>query len=319
MAEALFQVHSSLAGEFTKVLAEHFTGLAARLAEELRRQKDRQAEGAAGEMSRRADELRQQLRRIARSGSLDEWAGAVLDAAAGGDVPCALFTVDGSSLRCAGVRHVIAAAPAGLSVPLAEAPAFAGVMASGDALVTVAEPGELSPPVSSLFRAGGGERAHLFPVLARRGCVAILCAQPAGGTGAFLEPVALVAGLAYPEPAPAASLVTIAAREESREPAALRAALPEAEGDRHRRARRFSQVQVAGMRLHKAAAVRRGRIAGDLYAALKQEIDTGREVYRRQFLADSPTMVDYFHRELVRTLANGQDSLLGPGYPGPLS
>lgn len=318
LAEALFQVHSSLAEEFTKVLANHFNGLETHLAEELRRDRESQAAAAAGAMSRRADELRQQIRRIGRSGSLTEWSAAVLDAAASEDVPCALFAVGGSSIRCMGARNAIAPAPPDLSVPLSEAPAFAGVLASGDAVVTVAEPGELSPGISALFRSGGGERAHLFPVLARRGCVAILCAQPAAGAGAFLEPIALVAGLAYPEPAPPAPLVTIAVEGAGRERPAGRVELPEPEGERHRNAQRFSRVQVAGIRLHRAAAVRSGRAAGDLYAALKQEIDTSREAYRRQFLADSPTMVDYFHQELVRTLANGQDSLLGPGYPGPL-
>jgi hypothetical protein len=29
-------------------------------------------------------------------------------------------------------------------------------------------------------------------------------------------------------------------------------------------------------------------------------------------------MVDYFHIEAVRTLANDDESLLGPEYPGPL-
>jgi hypothetical protein len=32
----------------------------------------------------------------------------------------------------------------------------------------------------------------------------------------------------------------------------------------------------------------------------------------------SPTMVDYFHAELVRTLANDNSGWLGGGYPGRL-
>jgi len=30
-------------------------------------------------------------------------------------------------------------------------------------------------------------------------------------------------------------------------------------------------------------------------------------------------MIDYFHVELVRTLANDDASMLGPDYPGPLA
>ena len=35
-------------------------------------------------------------------------------------------------------------------------------------------------------------------------------------------------------------------------------------------------------------------------------------------MTSSPTMVDYLHLELVRSLANDDAILLGPNYPGPL-
>jgi len=80
----------------------------------------------------------------------------------------------------------------------------------------------------------------------------------------------------------------------------------------------FARLQVAEMRLHKAPAVQDGRARRDLYNALKPEIEAGREAFRAQFLSASPSMVDYFHRELVRTLANEDAALLGKDYPGPL-
>ena len=90
------------------------------------------------------------------------------------------------------------------------------------------------------------------------------------------------------------------------------------EQDLHLKAQRFARVQVAEMRLYKAQAVRNGRSSRDLYASLKVEIDSGRDAFRRQFVDKSKTMVDYFHLELVRTLANDDVALLGPEYPGPL-
>jgi hypothetical protein len=86
----------------------------------------------------------------------------------------------------------------------------------------------------------------------------------------------------------------------------------------HLRAQRFARVQVAEMRLYKAQAVKNGRLNADLYSCLKHEIDTGREAFRRDFLSASPSMADYFHLELVQTLANDDAALLGKEYPGPM-
>jgi hypothetical protein len=96
------------------------------------------------------------------------------------------------------------------------------------------------------------------------------------------------------------------------------AKLPKDEQEMHARAQRFARVRVAEMRLYRAQAVKQGRDAGDLYAALQKEIESGREQFRQDFLS-TPTMIDYFHVELVRTLANDDASMLGPDYPGPLA
>ena len=73
------------------------------------------------------------------------------------------------------------------------------------------------------------------------------------------------------------------------------------------------------MRLYKSRQVRSGRADRNLYGALKEEIETSREAFRRQFLAASPSMADYLHQEFVRSLSNDDPSLLGPDYPGPLA
>lgn len=314
LADVLFQLQASLAEEFTNVLAGHFSRFEAALGKELRRETESlAAEAAARERARAAERLREHARRIARAESVAEWTQAVLDAAAGAAGSCALFTVEEGRLRCQGARNPAEAPPPDLRVALTKAPAFSNAVESGDAVVAVASEGELSPAAARLFRRGAEERAQLFPVLARRKCVAVLCAQDALGSGALLEAIAALAGLAYPAPAAGTGpLVTIG-------PAP---AVPGWEApDRERRsaAQRFARLRAAEMRVFRAAAVRSGRAAGDLYAALKEEIDSGREVYRRQFLADSPSLGDYFHEELVRILAGGQAGLLGPGYPGPLA
>ena len=72
------------------------------------------------------------------------------------------------------------------------------------------------------------------------------------------------------------------------------------------------------MRLYRPDAVKAGRAQGDLYSALQDAIDEGREAFRQTFVKASPTMFDYFHLELVRTLANNDPAWLGEKYPGRL-
>jgi hypothetical protein len=91
------------------------------------------------------------------------------------------------------------------------------------------------------------------------------------------------------------------------------------EQQQHLRAQRFARTQIAEIVLRRMAAVREGRAAADLYGRLREEIDTGRYAFRLQFIETCPSMVDYYHTELVRTLAKENSDLLGPDYPGPLA
>jgi hypothetical protein len=84
------------------------------------------------------------------------------------------------------------------------------------------------------------------------------------------------------------------------------------------RAQRFARVRVAGMRLYQAEAVARGREQQSLYRELKTEIDAARAAFEQEFLSARPSLPDYLHLELVRTLAHDDAARLGPDYPGPL-
>jgi hypothetical protein len=86
----------------------------------------------------------------------------------------------------------------------------------------------------------------------------------------------------------------------------------------HLRAQRFARTRVAELLLNRMRQVEAGRAAGDLYRELREEIDAGRDHFRRQFAGAFTSMVDYYHLELVRTLAKDDEALLGPEYPGPL-
>jgi hypothetical protein len=55
----------------------------------------------------------------------------------------------------------------------------------------------------------------------------------------------------------------------------------------------------------------------DIYSTLKNEIEAARRTYRQDFVALSPFIADYLHKELIN-LAHGDANLLGPAYPGSL-
>ncbi len=84
------------------------------------------------------------------------------------------------------------------------------------------------------------------------------------------------------------------------------------------RAQRFARVRVAEIQLYHAAQMKNGRAGGDVYRALKAQMDAARDAYREKFLTPLNGTADYLHVEFVRTLANDDAALLGPEYPGPL-
>ena len=85
----------------------------------------------------------------------------------------------------------------------------------------------------------------------------------------------------------------------------------------HRDARRFSRLLVSEIELYNKNGVQEGRQNKDLYQRLKKDIDRSRETYEKRFAHTVARQVDYFHEELVKTLAENDPVLLGPGYPGP--
>ncbi len=221
-----------------------------------------------------------------------------------------------------------------IDVPLAGAPALSAASAMHDPLVVLATAAEVSAPLAAFAGHEDGARAHLFPLTAGDGVPAVIYAWGAvqGPAVELLAQAASAVWSAFPKPAPepepepVAELVTIAAAP-SIEPAAAPAAeskapskwddLAPAEQQTHLRAQRFARVQVAEMRLLHAEEVQSGRIRRDLYAALKDPIDTARAAFRSRFFT-CPSMVDYLDLELTRTLAHDDPELLGRSYPGPL-
>jgi hypothetical protein len=84
----------------------------------------------------------------------------------------------------------------------------------------------------------------------------------------------------------------------------------------HNDARRFARLLISEIKLYNEQKVAEGRSQGDLYDRLREYIDRSREMYDKRVRAEVAARYDYFHGELVNTLAEGDESKLGSSYPG---
>ncbi|HQZ82304.1 MAG TPA: hypothetical protein PLR83_03725 [Pyrinomonadaceae bacterium] len=84
----------------------------------------------------------------------------------------------------------------------------------------------------------------------------------------------------------------------------------------HTDARRFAKLLVSEIKLYNQETVAQGRESGDLYDRLKEAIDRSREMYDNRVLPVVAAKFDYFHYELVNSLAEGQEEKLGAAYAG---
>jgi hypothetical protein len=296
-------------------LERRFASFAARFGEEV----ERRAGSGAAALRAAHETAARAVRRIEQAPDAAAWRAALLDAAAQAAPRVMLCATLGGEIRFEGRRP--ARDPdvaAGVRAGLDSAPAFRQAVETLDTVAAMATGGELS---EALAAAWGGEtagRVVLAPVTAgratgQRHVAAVVVACAAGGEAdlGLLELYCSVAGLALDciRPAGDGGLLQIST-----------AAPPPAvqpEEEIHARARRFARVRASEMRLYQPQAVREGRASGRLYLALKERMDSAREEFRRQF-ASAASMPDYFHQEVVRSLANDDEKLLGPEYPGPL-
>jgi hypothetical protein len=84
----------------------------------------------------------------------------------------------------------------------------------------------------------------------------------------------------------------------------------------HNDARRFARLLVSEIKLYNEPKVQEGRSKGDLYERLRDDIDRSRQMYDKRVAPPVAARHDYFHQELVNTLAEGDVSKLGGSYPG---
>lgn len=89
-------------------------------------------------------------------------------------------------------------------------------------------------------------------------------------------------------------------------------ALSPEETKAHEDAKRFARLIVSEIKLYNEAKVTEGRKAKDLHSRLKEDIERGRQMYHDRISPGLRNNTNYFHDELVRLLAGGDPSALGP-------
>lgn len=80
----------------------------------------------------------------------------------------------------------------------------------------------------------------------------------------------------------------------------------------HDEAKRFARLVVSEIKLYNESKVSEGRRNRDLYERLKDDIERGRQMYTERVPAPVRDATNYFFDELVRILAGGDASALGP-------
>lgn len=263
------------------------------------------------------------LRRLHQAETREVWIATVLDATAAFCGKAALFGIAASVLRLEGARGV--EVPSAVEVPLSSAPAFGNAVDSLETVIAAGSAQELSEPIAAALRSASETRVYLFPISVRGKAVAVLYAE-AGPEDVDVSALELLSTMtastieneASKSAAPQQQLVRIGGAAAAAQPRLGWSDLSKSEQETHLRAQRFARTRVSELLLHKVNQVRDGRASNNLYGTLKEEIDQAREAFREQFMAGNSSMVDYFHLELVRTLAKDDHSVLGVDYPGPL-
>ncbi len=118
-------------------------------------------------------------------------------------------------------------------------------------------------------------------------------------------PIPAHAGSAAAAPAPAM---------EKRDPTPDPSEMSAADADTHKKAQRFARLLIDEIKLYNKGKVEEGRKQHDLYDRLRDDIDKSRATYTKRYGSTAAASGDYFINELIRGLAQGDASLLGPNF-----
>lgn len=295
-------------------------------------------ESAARDAAERArsqfsESLNQGLRRIRETKTLEDAAIVAVEITAPFAARCAVFAFADDRATALAARG-LGSLP--LSFSPADSAAFRTCVDTQDPVIAIAAASEISPELAARVEIDNqtsdqADRVFLLPLRVRQEVRAILFAAGAVQP-AQMELVAGIAAIQMESVTPPpilkrADLFAIGGVSAPPHSASPRSAPPGEQSWNdlspdlqrlHLRAQREARLRTAQIRLEHGDALRRGLERSDIYDALRGPIDDARAAFQKDYVAASPTMVDYLYLELVRGLARDEDRLLGPHFPGPL-
>ena len=152
-------------------------------------------------------------------------------------------------------------------------------------------------------------------------------AAPVQTVSTFSDPFAAhtpkhIAPEPTPETEPAAEVVEVAvhsaaANAAASAPAAAAdpfAGMSPEDADTHRKAQRFARLLVDEIKLYNQAKVAEGRRNRDLYDRLKEDIEKSRSTFQKRYGNTVAASGDYFQKEVVRSLAEDDYSVMGANF-----
>ncbi len=149
-------------------------------------------------------------------------------------------------------------------------------------------------------------------------------AAPVHTVSSFSDPFASHAPKHVPasftsDPAPSPEIVEVVSAHASAAAAPAAATDPLAglspeDADVHRKAQRFARLLVDEIKLYNQAKVAEGRRHKDLYDRLREDIDKSRGTFQKRYGSTAAASGDYFHHELLRSLAEDDISIMGSNF-----
>jgi hypothetical protein len=219
-----------------------------------------------------------------------------------------------------------AMAPAREEVSTPSVPSFAPVSFADESVdatpnYAIPEVSEPAPPVNDFAFASESSYEMPVPVEAEvePETVEEYSFAPTGngvGNGHSYEPTPAPMPTAAPEPVVEVATAQPAKSRLSDRHVDLPIEVSDEERRLHNDARRFARLLVSEIKLYNEQKVNEGRNSSDLYDRLREAIDRSREMYDKRVQPQVAAKFDYFHYELVKNLAEGNDSKLGVSYPG---
>lgn len=297
--------------------------LRAEIAEQHRVELEQAQEGFRQQMQ----SLHKAVRRAENSEGRDDVVAALLDGVTPYAEHAVLLQLDGDMIS--GVCGVTGSEDPyemhSLEIPVEQAPALHNAKQSGEPLVAMRLDSEFSSEILGYLGEAADEKIRVFPITSR-GLVKALMLVEAGAKpfhAGSIEILTMAAGHRWTAGKEAAEPAQLIAIQGSQEPKPKENTqnwfqLSPQDQEVHLRAQRFARVQVAELRLYQSERVRQSRRDNNIYGVFRSEIDQAREEFRTQFVETCPSMLDYYHMELVRILANENEKVLGSEYPGPL-